>query len=62
MLASVAICIGVPILLAYVYGVVPVSLCRSEGCGVTTSGAGVKFDVDEDQVEMPYRPIGKLLY
>ena len=29
--------IGVPILLAYVYGVVPISLCRSGGCGVHTT-------------------------
>ena len=26
--------IGVPILLAYVYGVVPISLCRGGDCGV----------------------------
>ncbi len=51
-LAGLAVSIGVPILLAYVYGVVPISLCRSEGCGVSTSGAGVKIDVDEE--EMPY--------
>ena len=31
-LAAVAVGIGVPILLAYVYGVVPVSLCRSGSC------------------------------
>lgn len=40
--------IGVPILLAYVYGVVPVSLCRSGGCGVTTSASGVRIEFDED--------------
>lgn len=41
--------IGVPILLAYVYGVVPISLCRSGGCGVTTSSkGGVRFEFDED--------------
>jgi len=33
-LALVAVGIGIPILLAYVYGVVPISLCRSGGCGV----------------------------
>ncbi len=42
-----------PILLCYVYGVVPIALCRSEGCGVTTSSSGVKIDIDEDP---PYRP------
>jgi len=47
-MASLAVGIGVPILLFYVYGVVPVSLCRSGGCGVTTSSNGVHFDFDED--------------
>ncbi|XP_044728885.1 E3 ubiquitin-protein ligase RNF19A-like [Chrysoperla carnea] len=47
-LAAVTVGIGVPILLFYVYGVVPVSLCRSGGCGVTTSGAGVKFEFDDE--------------
>lgn len=37
-LAAVAVGIGVPILLAYVYGVVPFSLCRSDGCGINSSG------------------------
>ncbi|XP_049870995.1 E3 ubiquitin-protein ligase RNF19B-like [Pectinophora gossypiella] len=31
--AGIAVGIGVPILLFYVYGVVPVSLCRAGGCG-----------------------------
>ena len=30
-LAGLAVSIGVPILLCYVYGVVPIALCRSEG-------------------------------
>uniref|UniRef100_A0A0A9XD62 RBR-type E3 ubiquitin transferase n=2 Tax=Lygus hesperus TaxID=30085 RepID=A0A0A9XD62_LYGHE len=47
-LASLAVGIGVPILLFYVYGVVPVSLCRSGGCGVSTSGTGVRFDFDDE--------------
>ncbi|XP_044262948.1 E3 ubiquitin-protein ligase RNF19A-like [Tribolium madens] len=36
-LAGLAVGIGVPILLFYVYGVVPVSLCRSGGCGGSSS-------------------------
>ncbi|KAH9402568.1 E3 ubiquitin-protein ligase rnf19b [Tyrophagus putrescentiae] len=48
-LAAVAVGIGVPILLAYVYGVVPISLCRSGGCGVTTSSSGVRIELDEDE-------------
>lgn len=36
-LAGLAVGIGVPILLFYVYGVVPVSLCRSGGCGSTST-------------------------
>ncbi|CAH2223127.1 E3 ubiquitin- ligase RNF19B [Pelobates cultripes] len=36
-------------MLAYVYGVVPISLCRGGGCGVTTAnGKGVKIDFEED--------------
>jgi len=51
LIAGLAVSIGVPILLAYVYGVVPISLCRSGGCGVHTTTQGVKIDVDE---EVPY--------
>lgn len=47
-LAAFAVAIGVPILLFYVYGVVPVSLCRA-GCGVSTSRDGFKFDIDEEE-------------
>lgn len=32
LVAGLAVGIGVPILLFYVYGVVPVSLCRAGGC------------------------------
>ena len=56
-LAGLAVSIGVPILLCYVYGVVPIALCRSEGCGVTTSSSGVKIDIDEDP---PYHPASNL--
>lgn len=38
-MAGLAVGIGVPILLFYVYGVVPVSLCRAGGCG---GGAGAR--------------------
>lgn len=47
-LAGLAVAIGVPILLFYVYGVVPVSLCRA-GCAVSTTRDGVKFDFDIDE-------------
>lgn len=55
LVAGLAVSIGVPILLAYVYGVVPISLCRSGGCGVHTTTSGVKIDVDE---EVPYSKPG----
>ncbi|EAT40992.1 AAEL007333-PA [Aedes aegypti] len=42
-LAGLAVAIGVPILLFYVYGVVLVSLCRA-GCG-----EGTKFEFDEEE-------------
>ncbi|XP_035659149.1 E3 ubiquitin-protein ligase RNF19A-like [Branchiostoma floridae] len=48
-LAALTVGIGVPIMLAYVYGVVPISLCRSGGCGVrTTQKGGVRFEFDDD--------------
>ena len=40
-----------PIALGYIYGVVPVSLCRSGGCATVTNirnGKGVNLDFDED--------------
>ncbi|KAG1655249.1 E3 ubiquitin-protein ligase RNF19A [Nymphon striatum] len=52
LIAGVAVSIGVPVLLAYVYGVVPVSLCRSGGCGVSTSPSGgvkiIDFNDEDD--------------
>lgn len=63
-LAGLAVGIGVPILLFYVYGVVPVSLCRSGGCGVSTSGAGVRFEFDDENDILGgfgVRSTGKLL-
>lgn len=35
LISAVALAVGVPILLGYVYGVVPISLCRSGGCGLS---------------------------
>lgn len=46
-IAGLIVGLGVPALLVYVYGVVPVSLCRSQGCGVTTNTSGVRFEFDE---------------
>ena len=55
-LALVAVGIGIPILLAYVYGVVPISLCRSGGCNVNTSGSGVRIDMNEESEEISVEP------
>ena len=55
-LALVAVGIGIPILLAYVYGVVPISLCRSGGCNVNTSGSGVRIDMNEESEEVSVEP------
>ncbi|KRZ53926.1 E3 ubiquitin-protein ligase RNF19B [Trichinella nativa] len=54
-LASLAISVGVPILLAYVYGVVLVSLCRNGYCGVNSSNSGVRLDSDETVVSSAVR-------
>nr|XP_045004993.1 E3 ubiquitin-protein ligase RNF19B-like [Jaculus jaculus] len=48
-IAAVHAGIGAPIMLAYVYGVVLISLCREGDCGVSTAnGKGVKIEFDED--------------
>lgn len=41
--------LGVPVMLAYVYGVVPISLCRSEGCGGSDEDQGEGVN-GEDEV------------
>lgn len=47
--AAVTVGIGVPIMLAYVYGVVPISLCRGGGCGVSAgNGKGVRIEFDDE--------------
>ncbi|KAJ3641152.1 hypothetical protein Zmor_027669 [Zophobas morio] len=60
-LAGLAVGIGVPILLFYVYGVVPVSLCRSGGCGgasssddsaIVTNRAGDTSSIDAVSAKM----------
>lgn len=37
LISAVALAVGIPILLGYVYGVVPVSLCRSGGCCLSST-------------------------
>ncbi|KHJ43621.1 IBR domain protein [Trichuris suis] len=51
-LASLAISVGVPILLAYVYGVVLVSLCRDGTCGVASRSSNLRLNVDENILTM----------
>lgn len=55
-LAALTIGVGVPIALGYIYGVVPVSLCRSGGCATVTAtknGRGVNLDFEEDRPTFP---------
>lgn len=43
--------VGVPIMLAYVYGVVPLSLCRNGGCGLSSSDSSLALaTIDEEQL------------
>ncbi|VDO30350.1 unnamed protein product [Onchocerca flexuosa] len=43
--------VGVPIMLAYVYGVVPLSLCRSGGCGVSSSSSrSDESDLNDEEI------------
>ena len=43
-LAALAVSIGAPVLLCYVYGVVPVAMCRSRGCGVLNAAERLSLD------------------
>ena len=43
--------VGDPIMLAYVDGVVPLSLCRNGGCGLSSSDSSLALaDIDEEQL------------
>jgi E3 ubiquitin-protein ligase RNF19A len=50
LVAGLAVGIGVPILLFYVYGVVPVSLCRAGGCG---PAAAPRYDDEPEPAPEP---------
>lgn len=57
LVAGLAVGIGVPILLFYVYGVVPVSLCRAGGCaGGGPSQRAPRFDDDPPAPQDPHEP------
>lgn len=46
--ASITVVVGVPILLTYTYGVIPMSMCRSsDGCGVDFGGTNDDLLVEE---------------
>ncbi|XP_053605353.1 E3 ubiquitin-protein ligase RNF19B-like isoform X1 [Plodia interpunctella] len=51
LVAGLAVGIGVPILLFYVYGVVPVSLCRAGGCGAAPAGSAAAAHFDDDRAD-----------
>lgn len=58
MLAALTVGVGVPIALGYIYGVVPISLCRSGGCASVTTlkngrGVNLEFNSDVDMVTNP---------
>ncbi|KAL3124400.1 hypothetical protein niasHT_000824 [Heterodera trifolii] len=44
-LAVLSVGVGVPVMLAYVYGVVPLSLCRNGNCG---GSGGLRMYIDDD--------------
>lgn len=50
LVAGLAVGIGVPILLFYVYGVVPVSLCRAGGCGSRANSPPPAARFEDEQV------------
>ncbi|CAI4225964.1 unnamed protein product [Auanema sp. JU1783] len=51
-LAVMAVGVGVPIMLAYVYGVVPLSLCRSGGCGLSDSTNTFNADLLDEETDL----------
>uniref|UniRef100_A0A7E4UXU2 RBR-type E3 ubiquitin transferase n=1 Tax=Panagrellus redivivus TaxID=6233 RepID=A0A7E4UXU2_PANRE len=54
-LAVMAVGVGVPIMLAYVYGVVPLSLCRNGGCGGGENGPQSPYGEEESPAESVHR-------
>jgi E3 ubiquitin-protein ligase RNF19A len=48
-LAVLAVGVGVPIMLAYVYGVVPLSLCRNGGCGGSNESHTLENFVEDEE-------------
>lgn len=54
LVAALAVAIGVPVMLTYVYGVVPISLCRGangnghQSAAPATSSVSVRFDFEDD--------------
>jgi E3 ubiquitin-protein ligase RNF19A len=46
--AAIVVGIGVPVMLTYVYGVVPLTLVRSGVCGLSTTASGVRIQVNEE--------------
>lgn len=54
-LAALAVSIGAPVLLCYVYGVVPVAMCRSRGCGVLNA----QWLSLDDLADLDKRPDGE---
>ncbi|KAK3915332.1 E3 ubiquitin-protein ligase RNF19A, partial [Frankliniella fusca] len=52
-LAALAVSIGAPVLLCYVYGVVPVAMCRSRGCGVLNAAEWLSLDDLDDLDKRP---------
>lgn len=52
-LAGLAVALGIPALLFFVYGIMPVSLCRQGECGLTgliTSATGLNIEFDEENI------------
>ena len=48
LVATVAVGVVVPVLFGYVYGVIPVSLCRGNGCKSTRLSPNGRESEDED--------------
>uniref|UniRef100_A0A914YZ64 RBR-type E3 ubiquitin transferase n=1 Tax=Panagrolaimus superbus TaxID=310955 RepID=A0A914YZ64_9BILA len=49
-LAVLTLGVGIPVAIAYVYGVVPLSLCRNGGCGGGESISETPYGEEEDEI------------
>lgn len=54
LVAGITVGVGVPVVLLYVYGVIPITLCRTGGCGVTMpTHTALRFNLRTNNSQTP---------